>query len=132
MTLRQYLVFMSIGTVVCAAAWFFVILSLDPTQAGFLGFLFFYVSLWLAVFGLFSVVGFLVRWKILKDDEVVFRHVKKTFRQAIIFSSAICLALFLLQLRLLTWWNGILLILLFLALEGVIFTNRRHTPIDYV
>ena len=41
MTLRQYLILMSIGTVVCFVAWFFVILSLDPTQAGFLGFFFF-------------------------------------------------------------------------------------------
>lgn len=124
---------MSIGTVVCFVAWFFVILSLDPTQAGFLGFFFFYASLFLAIFGLFSVIGFLVRWKILKDDEVVFRHVKRTFRQAIILAAAVIFVLFLLQLRLLTWWNGILLVLLLLALEGLIFTNHRNsTPTDYV
>ena len=132
MTLRQYLILMTLGTLICWVAWVFVIFNLDPYQAGFISFLFFYASLFLALLGTFSVCGFLVRRRLLKDDEVVFRHVKKTFRQGIIFSVFILLVLFLLQLKLLAWWNLTLLVLLLVSLEGVIFASRPRNPNNYV
>jgi len=132
MTLRQYLILMSIGTISCWVAWFFVITSLDPNKAGMIGFLFFYISLFLALVGTFSVIGFMVRRKILKDDELVFRHVKKTFRQGILFASLILIVLFLLQMQILTWWVAILLAVLYAILEGIIFTNRKYNNNDYV
>ncbi|MFA7653613.1 MAG: hypothetical protein WCX97_01025 [Candidatus Magasanikbacteria bacterium] len=131
MTLRQYLILMSLGTLICWGTWVFVILSLDPNSAGTLGLAFFYLSLFLALVGTFSVIVFLVRRAIVKNDEVIFRHVKKTFRQSVIFTTLIIFALFLLQEKLLTWWNGIILVVLFVILEAVIFTNRRYSNLEY-
>lgn len=126
MTLRQYLILMSVGAAICWLAWFFILGSIDPQQAGFFGFLFFYCSLFLALAGTFSVIGFLIKKIILKDDQIVFHHVKSTFRQGMLVAAVIVLGLVLLQTNLLTWWNGILLILLFAVIEGVIFTNRKY------
>ena len=126
MTLRQYLVLMSVGALICWLAWFFVLGSLDPSQAGFFGFLFFYASLFLALSGTFSVIGFLIKKIILKNDQIVFHHVKNTFRQGILLAMVIILGLILLQVKLLTWWDAILLVMLFAAIEGVIFTNRKY------
>jgi hypothetical protein len=80
----------------------------------------------LALTGTFSVIGFLIKKIILKDDQIVFHHVKSTFRQGMLIAGVIILGLILLQIKLLTWWNGILLILLFAAIEGIIFTNRKY------
>lgn len=131
MTLRQYLILMSVGAAICWLAWFFVLGSIDPNQAGFFGFLFFYSSLFLALAGTFSVIGFLIKKIILKNDQIVFHHVKSTFRQSMLVAAVIILGLILLQLKLLTWWNAILLLMLFVAIEGIIFTNRKYNNNNY-
>lgn len=123
---------MFIGALICWMAWFFVLFSIDPQDAGIIGFAFFYLSLFLALTGTFSTMGFLVRKKIVKNEEAVFHHVKHTFRQGIFVSATVVIALLLLQEKLLTWWNGVLLIILFLVLEGVVFTNRKYSNKDLV
>lgn len=132
MTLRLYLILMSIGALICWLAWFFVLGSIDPKQAGFFGFLFFYSSLFLALAGTFSVIGFLIKKIILKKDQIVFHHVRSTFRQGMLGATVIILWLILLQTKLLTWWNAILLILLFAAVEGIIFTNRKYNNRNFI
>ena len=87
MTLRQYLILMSLGTLICWAAWVVIINTFAPNTAGILGLLFFYVSLFLALVGTFSVIVFLIRRVIIKNDEVIFRHVRRTLRQSIVVST---------------------------------------------
>jgi hypothetical protein len=132
MSLQRYLALMTIGTAICWLAWIFVIFNVDPQTAGLLGFLFFYFTIFFALIGTFSVIGFLVRRKMVGDDNVIFRHVKRTFRQSILISSAVVSLLLLLQKDLLTWWNGVLVIVFFFIVEGIIFTNRRYSNEDYV
>lgn len=132
MTLRQYLILMTIGTLACWIAWFFVIGNISPAEAGILGFAFFYLSLFLAIVGTFSVAGFLTRRVIIKNDNIVFRHVHTTFRQSIIIASLIIISLLLLSQHLLAWWNALLLVALFFILEGMIFSNRKYRNLDYV
>ena len=131
MTLRQYLVLMSLGTGLCWIAWFFILFSVDPIQAGRLVFFFFYVSLFMAVVGTFSVLGFLIRRWVVKDDELVFRHVKRTFRQSIFIAAVLIVVLMLLSNRLLAWWNLVLLLGLCIFLEAIVFTNRKFSNRTY-
>lgn len=131
MTLRRYLFLMSVASLLCWLAWIFVLLSIDPATSGLLGFMFFYLSLWLAVVGSFSVLGFLARRLVIHEDEIVFRHVKQTFRQSIIVASLTVLALLFLAHELLAWWNVMLLILAAVFVEGIIFTNRRYRGAPY-
>lgn len=130
MTLRHYLILMSIGAFICWLAWFFVLGSIDPTQAKFFGFLFFYLSLFLALTGTISVIGFLIKKIILKEDQVVFHHVKSTFRQGTLTALLIIIGLILLQIKLLAWWSAILLVLFFATIEGIIFTSRKYNNRD--
>lgn len=132
MTLRQYLVLMSLGTLMCYSAFGFIVWTTDPSEAGFVEFLFFYVSLFLAVLGTFSVIGFVVKQKFIHNEEIIFRHVKRTFRQGAFVAFLVVLILFLRQLDYLNWWLTVLLGLLFLFLEGLIFTNRKYKNLDYV
>jgi len=132
MLLRYYLILMSLGTALCWLAWVFIIWNTDPAQTGLMGLLFFYFSLWLAIIGTFSVLGFLMKRLIIKNDEVVFRHVKRTFRQGILLASGLMIILLLLQTRLLTWWNATLLVLLFLLIGLLVFNGRKFSNQDYV
>lgn len=132
MTLRQYLALMSFGTAICFIAWLFLIRNVNPADAGSWGFLFFYASLFLTIVGAFSVVGFLIRRAFIKNDEVVFRHVKHTFRQSVIVAFVICVSLFLAGHKLLAWWNFIILAFIGIILETIVFTNRKFQNRDYV
>ena len=132
MTLRQYLIIMSLATLVCWLVWFLVVFIYNPNAAGLIGFLLFYSSLFLAVLGTFSVIGFFIRSKIIKNDDIVFRHIKRTFRQGFFFGLFITTNLILAQFRLLTWWNFILLLTLYIFLEGLIFTSRKYQNRHYV
>ena len=129
MSLRQYLILMSIATLLCWVAWFFVLNYITP-DGGWLALFFFYCSLFLAIVGTFSVSGFLARRFLVKNDEVVFRHVRRTFRQSLLLAIIIIFALMLLSARLRAWWNGIVLIIFFFFLEAVIFTNRKFRNDD--
>ncbi len=102
MTLRKYLILMSIATFFCWLAWVLVINYIDPTETGLLGFVFFYSSLFLAVLGTMSVLGFAVRIKIFKD-EIVYKQVGTAFRQGVMFSILVTGLLFLQSKSFLTW-----------------------------
>lgn len=125
MTLRQYLLLMTIGTLLCWAGWAVTLASVNPADATLVEFGFFYVSLFLALVGTGSIVGLGLRRLLLKDDELIFRHVKNAFRQSVLIALTILILLMLLAARLLTWWNAPLLILLAVCVETLIFTQRK-------
>ncbi len=123
---------MSLGTCFCWVAWAFVILNIAPADAGTTGMLFFYSSLFLAIVGTFSVLGFVIRQKLIKNEDAVMRHARHTFRQSIFIGLLAVITLYLLASDLFAWWNFVLLVLLFLALEGIVFTKRKFNNVDYV
>jgi hypothetical protein len=132
MTLKQYIIFMAFGTLLCFLTWTMIVFNINPQNAGLVIFLFFYATLFLWVLGASSIVGFLVRYKFIKVDEVIFRSVKRTLRQSLFISLLVTLIALLLQLKLLAWWNTAILFILFLVIEGLIFSNRKFNNIDYV
>lgn len=132
MSLKIYLFLMSLGTLLCWVAWIFVITSLAPQESGIMGLVIFYSSLFLALVGSISVLGFLIRRAKYKNDELVFRHVRHTFRQSILIGAfAICL-LILRANNVLTWWTLVLLLIFFFVLEGIVFTSRKFNNVEYV
>lgn len=123
---------MSAGSLLCWLAWGAVLRGISPLEAGWGGFAFFYLSLFLALLGTFSVVVFLIRRRLLEDDAIIFRHVKQTFQQSVIAAMAIIVALILLGKDLLHWWNGIMLLLLVIGLEALMTTHRDYRNNEYV
>jgi len=132
MTLKQYLLIMSLATLICWLVWVMIIFAYDPNTAGVVGFIFFYVSLYLSILGTFSIIVFLIRSKIIKNDEIIFRHIKRTFRQGIFFACLVIAILLLAQFKLLNWWTFALLFTCYVFLESLIFTNRKYQNRNYV
>jgi hypothetical protein len=112
MTLKNYLFVMSVLTAVCWSIFFFVADIINPFSTNWLGFLLFYTSLFIALVGLSTLVGFLFRFVILKKG-LAFNLVKLSFRQSFLFSLFLVSALFLQANSLLTWLNLLFLILIF-------------------
>ena len=125
MTLRQYLVLMTISTIFCWVIWVSVLYLIDPTTAGILGFIFFYLSFFLALAGTLSVLGLLLRMKFGKE-EAVFKTVTTSFRQATMLGLLVVGALFLKSKDILTWWNTLFLVMAIVVSE-LFFVSYHKT-----
>ena len=108
MSLRAYLIVMSLATVVALSTFALVIFRVDPETAGFFGHSLLYISLFFSVVGLFSLLGLVARI-VFHRDEIVSRLAAASFRQAVIIGVLAILSLFLYKKEMLVWWNGILL-----------------------
>jgi len=122
---------MSTMTAICLGVFISVLLIIDPFSTNYIGFILFYISLFLALSGVFSLFGFFARF-ILFRQALVFRLVADAFRQAILLSLTLCAALFLLSRDLFNWLNFILLLGVAVILEYILLSGNRprhyHTP----
>ena len=124
MSLKKYLFLMILATILCWLAFAFVLFSINPKTAGATGLLFFYLSLFLGLLGIFSIFGFLVRY-FLGRRIVAYRQVKIAFRQGAMFALLLTGSLFLQGQRLLVWWNTLLFIFLLSVIEYFFLTAEE-------
>ncbi len=129
MTLKKYLITMIIASVFSWGAWFWVVFNINPEITNWIGFALFYVSLFLAIIGTSAILGFVIRFAVLKQD-LAFRVVKEAFRQSFLFATLIIVSLVLLSHNLFTWLNLLFLVLSLSILEFFLLsygsTNKHH------
>jgi len=124
MSLKKYLIFMSFLTLFCWLAWLVVLFYLNPFEAGFIGYLCFYISIFFALIGTFSLLGFFIRvW--FSKEPVIFRHLGVSFRQSLWFSMLLVAALILQGTNFLRWWNVLLLIIFMTFLEFFFLSKKQ-------
>ena len=116
MTLKKYLMVTALATAVCWTVFLFVSSVINPELTSWLGFLLFYLSLFMAVSGTASLIGFLIRFVDLKH-ELAFYAVKIAYRQSFLFALFIIAILVLLSQDLFTWLNLFMLIAVFVIAE---------------
>ncbi|MBU0619992.1 MAG: hypothetical protein V1768_00655 [Patescibacteria group bacterium] len=109
MTLKTYLLVMIATTIICWSVFVFIVLTINPEITNWIGFLLFYLSLFLSASGSVAIIGFIIRFIALKH-ELIFYSVKTAFRQSFLISFLIIVILFLLSHNLFTWTNLFLLI----------------------
>lgn len=129
MTLKAYLTLMIVATAICWGIFLFVLLTINPEITNWLGFLLFYLSLFLSLSGTAAILGFVIRFVAMKK-ELVFRSVIIAFRQSFLFAFLIAVTLFLLSKNLFTWLNLFLLVIGLTVLEYFLinhktFNNKR-------
>jgi len=123
MSLKKYLFIMTLITLVCWVAWLVVLFYLNPFEAGFVGLLLFYISLFFALFGSFALLGFFLRvW--FSKEQIIFRHLGIATRQSLWFSVLLVSTLLLQGSGFIRWWN-ILLLIIFLTLLEFFFLSRK-------
>lgn len=127
MTLKSYLTIMIIATIICWGAWGYTLFSIDPGITNWIGFLLFYVSLFLALVGTSTIIGFIARFIAMKK-ELAFRLVKEAFRQSFLFAILITVSLVLSSQGLFTWLNLFFLVIGLTVLEFFLLSYTRHNP----
>jgi hypothetical protein len=123
MRLRDFLILMGSASLIAWGAWIFVLFSIDPTRAGYLGLLFFYLTFSLSIVGTVTVIGTILRAKTQKEIPV-FRHVIKSFRHSIWFAVLLSICLILLANQLFVWWMVMLIVLLLAVIELIIISSQ--------
>lgn len=130
MNVRTYTITMILATVIAWTGWSVVLVNFDPSEGGVAVFLLFYSFLFLAFLGTLSVLGLWLRQWGSKDRGLVRIRAMESFRQAIVLSGVFIIALWLQSMRVLTWWNVLLLIILAAVIELVTLIFRRDDHKD--
>lgn len=115
---------MSILTTICWGIFIFVTGLVDPTATNWLGFVLFYLALFLALSGTAALAGFIFRFVALKK-ELAFNLVKIAFRQSFLFALFIIFLLILKSQQLFNWLNLFLLIIIFGIFELFMISYKK-------
>jgi hypothetical protein len=112
------------ASILCWTALILIILNTHPTVGGKNIIIFFFISLFFALVGTFSLIGFYLRlW--FSKNELIYSHLGPAIRQAILISLCIIVLLGLQILRLVNIWTGILVVLAILSLEFFFRTKKE-------
>ena len=117
---------MLVATILAWLGFFIIINSFNPLEGGFIVFIMFYFILFLSILGTSSLLGFLLRGLWNRKRGIPRVMALESFRQAVIFSAVLIVALLLQAGRVLTWWNMVLLIILATVIEFVILAFRQR------
>lgn len=114
---------MTSATLISWIAWLVVLFYINPVESGVIGFVFFYVSMFFALIGTFSLIGFFGRVWFTKEP-IIFRHLGISTRQSLWFAILIVGTLLLQSADLYRWWS-ISLLIIFLTLLEFFFLSRK-------
>jgi hypothetical protein len=107
-------------------AWFLVITKLSPYESMGLALAFFYLTFLLALSCTFAVLGFYFRvWYF--RNEIFYKHINIALRQGFFLGMITVFSLIFQMMRVLTWWSGLLLVLIFVLLE--FYFSSRETEV---
>lgn len=124
MTLKSYLFVMSVLTTISWVIFLFVANLVNPEITNWFGFLLFYCSLFLALSGFISLLGFIIRSIVLKE-KLAFRLVKVSFKQSFLVALFIIILLILKSQHLFNWINSLLLVIIFIILELFLVSYKK-------
>lgn len=125
MKTRMYLFLLFCITLFSLGFFILILFNVNPYQSDLLTNSMFFVSLFIFITGILTLVGFYFRVKI-SNNEIFFSNFTPSLRQASLFSLTIVGILVLESLRVLTWWDAIMLALSILLIE-LYFQNRNIT-----
>lgn len=111
-----YLTGILIATFISWASWLVVVYKLSPFSQTTLALGLFYSSLFIALTGTFALFFYFLRtWA--NKKEVYNMHLNTSLRQGGLISAMVVTGLGFQRLRVLTWWDGILLLAIVLLIE---------------
>ncbi len=118
MTFRSYLVFMAIITLVDWGAWLYIVETVNPNETTIVGIGIFFLTLFLGMVGVVSLLESVVRVWLLKR-EVIIREVAIAFRHGVLLSLVAIGSVILVKQQLFQWWTLLLLIIVASLIEYV-------------
>ena len=96
-----------------------VVFRINPYSSGQWGLFFFYITGFFAFSGTASLIGFMIRARLYKD-EAPYRLVAVSFRQGLLLSGVLTTCIWLQGQRLLAWWSLLLVALVAAGIEAFV------------
>ena len=124
MTVRTFIISSLAATIIGGAAWAATVTQLSPDAAGPIGLALLFLSLFILVAGIGSLLGYLVR-RFFMPKQFPAYAVKTSIRQGVIVAVFLSLLLFLQLLRLYSWWIAVIVVAVFLSFE-LLFLSYDH------
>ncbi|MBD3311721.1 MAG: hypothetical protein GF349_04515 [Candidatus Magasanikbacteria bacterium] len=124
MTFRQYLFSMLLSSSMCWAAWVLVIMNINPFETNWIGFMLFYTSLFLALFGTISIFILAIYYFLAKNVQI-YKMVKRSFRDSLFLSAILVILLFLQGKGLLSVLNFTVFILILVLTLTFIYSTKK-------
>lgn len=116
MTHKKYITIIGIAGMIAWLSWILVLLKLSPRESMGVALAFFFLSLFIALSSTFAVLGYYFRvW--LFRNEIFYKHINVALRQGVFLSMIATFCLVFQMMRVLTWWSGILLVVIAVLLE---------------
>lgn len=116
MVLRVYLFGLYLTLFLSCGLFFLILFNVNPYTSPTWMITLFYVTFFLIWMAFLGLIGFYTKvWA--TNREVIFAHLVPTLRQAAIVSLFITGLLFLYQIKVLSWWISLLLIVAFIMIE---------------
>lgn len=124
MTFKQLLILLLAATGLLWAGWIWTLFSINPLATNWLGFVLFYFTFFLALTGALTLSAVAVRkWR--QPDVLVYHAVVRSTRQAVALSLFSVVLLLLQGLRVLRWWNALIVVALIAGFETIVL-RRQH------
>ena len=122
MTHHRYISIIALAGLFAWIGWLLTLVKLSPNESPGVALFFFFITLFIALSSFFTVIGFYFRLWLLKN-EIFYKHINIALRQGIFLSLIAGFALVFQMLRVLTWWSGLMLIIVAVLLESY-FSSR--------
>jgi hypothetical protein len=120
-----YIIGLAFTSLFAWASFFLVVTRLDPEEfLGPLPFVAFYVTLFIAVTATASIASFYIR-VLLSRNRVYYNNLNISIREGVFVSSLVLMFLALQYYRVLTIWDGILLIVAMILLEIFLLSRKK-------
>jgi len=113
---NRYVFFLALAGVMSSSSLYLVMTKIDPTTDETLGLVLFFLSLFFAVSSILSLIGYFLRMTLYRD-ELFLNHFNLSLRQGIILGICVCALMGLQVLRTLTWWNGLVIVIISFLIE---------------
>lgn len=119
---QRYLLPIGLASLFSWIAWIMVVSRLDPYESTSLALVLFFISLFFALIGSFTLIGFgLRRW--LSKEQLSYHYLSISLRQGLLLSFCTLVCIGFLILGVLRWWNGLLLVAVAVLIE-LFITSR--------
>lgn len=120
-TTKQYLIPVVIGSLVATTGFLLVIIYTNPFISGWPAHLAFYITLFLTISGVFTIINLIVRKRFFPG--IYAELFRVSLRQGAMIGVFVSSLIFLEAINLLFWWVGLTLMLFLIALESFISSN---------
>ena len=122
---KGYFLLLLIASVFGWASVILILLRVDPFNSDTATFALFYVSVGFALYGTFFLLGWFLRKLLIRRMSLDY-YIEILFRQTLLAAVLVIVLLLLQSVRLLSWWNSLLVALAFLFLEYFLISYSKQ------